>query len=90
MLGTIPDDCPLQKESEVNVKPSWDDAPEWANWLTYDKDGWYWWEDEPYIYKDIYLSENDSESPTKADFPIPENTTMEIYSKPESPKEVSK
>lgn len=29
-------------------KPSWDDAPEWANWLAMDADGtWFWFEDEP-------------------------------------------
>ncbi len=29
-------------------KPSWDQAPEWANYLAMDKDGeWYWFEDEP-------------------------------------------
>ena len=30
------------------MKPSWDDAPEWANWLAMDKDGcWWWYEKEP-------------------------------------------
>ena len=28
--------------------PSWDDAPEWANWLAMDENGdWYWYEYEP-------------------------------------------
>lgn len=31
------------------MKPSWDDAPEWANWLAMDGDGeWIWYKDEPY------------------------------------------
>lgn len=31
------------------MKPSWADAPEWANWLAMDEDGeWYWFENEPY------------------------------------------
>jgi len=25
------------------MKPSWDDAPEWANWLAQDEDGSWWW-----------------------------------------------
>lgn len=24
-------------------KPSWDDAPEWAQWLAQDQDGSWWW-----------------------------------------------
>lgn len=29
-------------------KPSWDDAPEWAQWLAQDGDGaWWWCEAEP-------------------------------------------
>jgi len=33
-------------------KPSWNDAPQWANWLAMDSDeGWYWYEDEPLIGK---------------------------------------
>ena len=30
------------------MKPSWSDAPEWANWLAKDESGeWYWYENEP-------------------------------------------
>lgn len=29
-------------------KPSWDDAPEWAQWMAQDENGeWYWYEREP-------------------------------------------
>lgn len=32
------------------MKPSWDDAPEWAQWLAMDDDGvWFWYEDRPYL-----------------------------------------
>ncbi len=31
------------------MKPSWDDAPEWAEWLAMDSDGgWYFHEVEPF------------------------------------------
>lgn len=30
------------------AKPSWDDAPEWANYLARDKNGqWFWYENKP-------------------------------------------
>ncbi|XTQ92600.1 hypothetical protein ACQR5W_11815 [Xanthomonas sacchari] len=30
-------------------KPSWDTAPEWANWLAMDEDGeWLWYELKPF------------------------------------------
>ena len=30
------------------MKPDWEDAPEWANWLAMDGDGyWEWYADEP-------------------------------------------
>lgn len=30
------------------MKPDWNDAPEWAEWLAMDADGQYWWfEKEP-------------------------------------------
>ncbi len=34
-------------------KPSWDTAPEWANWLAMDADGtWFWYEQEPQRFGD--------------------------------------
>ena len=30
------------------MKPSWNDAPEWANYLAMDSDGsWWWYAEEP-------------------------------------------
>ena len=32
----------------AHIKPSWDDAPEWAKWLALDADAeWFWYETEP-------------------------------------------
>ena len=42
------------------MKPSWDEAPEWANWLAMDEDGsWGWFEVEPKVsaYFDMWDSE---------------------------------
>lgn len=31
-------------------KPSWESAPDWANWLAMDSNGvWFWYENEPHI-----------------------------------------
>lgn len=33
---------------DVGIKPAWDEAPEWANWLAMDCDGWWiWYKNEP-------------------------------------------
>ena len=88
MCGLIPDECQLNILVEETQIPSWDDAPHWANWLTYDQDDWYWWQDMPDFYDGVYIPKKDSDSPLKADFPIPENTTSAIYSRPQ--KEVKK
>lgn len=32
------------------MKPDWKNAPEWANWLAEDANGfWYWYADQPWI-----------------------------------------
>ncbi len=37
-------------EGSFEVKPSWKDAPEWANYLARDLDGtWVWFEDKPTV-----------------------------------------
>jgi hypothetical protein len=41
-------------------KPTWDEAPEWANWLARDEDGtWGWFENEPRIrFNDGWYSDS--------------------------------
>ena len=90
MCGTIPDECPLDtllEESKLQTTPSWDNAPEWANWLTYDKDGWYWWDAKPDLYEDVYLMHSNGIEMSSADHPVPEKVTREIYSRPQEVKE---
>jgi hypothetical protein len=37
------------------MKPSWNDAPEWANYLAMDEDGlWCWHEEKPDKKKDCF------------------------------------
>lgn len=38
-------------------KPSWKDAPKWANFLAMDQDGtWFWYENEPLRMDNEWLS----------------------------------
>lgn len=34
----------------MSTTPRWKDAPSWANWLTCDVDGWWWFEKEPVLH----------------------------------------
>lgn len=39
------------------MKPSWKDAPKWANYLAMDDDGrWYWYETKPMISSGAWYS----------------------------------
>ena len=39
------------------MKPSWDEAPEWANYLAMDKNGqWFWFMEEPYDTSSFWMS----------------------------------
>lgn len=32
------------------MKPDWKDAPDWANWIAMDRDGWWtWFASKPYL-----------------------------------------
>jgi hypothetical protein len=42
------------------MKPSWNDCPEWANYLAKDASGmWFWHEEKPYISGQEWVSEGD-------------------------------
>lgn len=44
------------------MKPSWNDAPEWAQYLAADKDGeWYWYEREPEPGQTAFIPESFTE-----------------------------
>lgn len=53
------------------MKPSWDDAPEWANWLAMDGDGrWVWYDNKPFFdeaydsWQQTFDEENNAEYET--------------------------
>ena len=40
----------LEQLKSSQLKPNWDDAPDWANWLAQDKNGvWTWFENKPLV-----------------------------------------
>ena len=40
----------LARRAELQNKPSWDDAPEWGEWLAQDGDGeWFWYVSKPFV-----------------------------------------
>lgn len=40
------------------MKPDWKDAPEWAQWLAMDSDGyWYWYSHEPYVITEGWVND---------------------------------
>lgn len=41
------------RRAELIKKPSWDDAPEWAEWLAQDYDGDWWWYECPIEVDDL-------------------------------------
>lgn len=50
VIGMITKDQWLSRRTELQNKPNWADAPEWAGWLAQDEDGqWYWYCSEPFV-----------------------------------------
>jgi hypothetical protein len=51
-VGKIKVHHPPSERERLQNKPSWNEAPEWAEWLAQDYDGeWFWFIDRPVIYK---------------------------------------
>jgi hypothetical protein len=51
-VGDIKVHHPPSERERLQNKPSWNEAPEWAEWLAQDSDGeWFWFIDRPVIYK---------------------------------------
>ena len=53
----------------LKSKPSWDDAPEWANFLAMDSSGkWYWYENKPHEAGDKFFSPEGIFEPAKPNY----------------------
>lgn len=76
----------------MNMKPSWDDAPEWAQWLAMDEDGrWWWYEEKPLPQKDYFywLGGKMEESLPVLDRSMPWDESLEKRKSP-SPMNIDK
>lgn len=48
LASKVADICDLKSVIYSGLKPSWSEAPSWANWLAMDKNGiWAWYEAKP-------------------------------------------
>ncbi len=58
----------------MNMKPSWDDAPEWAQWLAMDESGrWWWYEKRPVRKEEYWLGDDFDNGDMEEAFP---NTSL--------------
>ena len=49
----------MKPDWKLGMKPDWEDAPEWAQYLTQDRDGtWGWWEKKPEYDDGDWWAEN--------------------------------
>ena len=71
----------------MNMKPSWDDAPEWAQWLAMDEDGrWWWYEEKPVLQTNYFywLGSKMEESLPVLDRSMPWDKSLEKRKSPSS------
>ncbi|MFC7091932.1 hypothetical protein ACFQH5_20530, partial [Halomonas salifodinae] len=62
--GRVNEKMWLQRRAELINKPSWDDAPEWAEWLAQDEDGsWWFFNGRPKLAADFWYHGDHKEDP---------------------------
>lgn len=63
----------IQRRAELQNKPSWDDAPGWANWLCQRDDGmWFWCVEEPRASEDGWETRHEARAAYPSGDQIPE------------------
>jgi hypothetical protein len=64
----------LARRAELQNKPSWKDAPEWANWLCQRDDGmWFWCIEEPRVSEDGWETRHEARAAHPSGNQVPEN-----------------
>lgn len=64
------------------MKPDWKDAPDWANWLSMDSDGaWWWHENEPHINEYGFWDVEDDAGEKTSAYPYNWKKTLEARPK---------
>ena len=67
----------------MNMKPSWDDAPEWAQWLAMDSGGdWYWYENLPTLLNYIWSNVGDDDSRYEVAFRVIQHWRNSLEERP--------
>ncbi|WP_323063494.1 hypothetical protein [Aeromonas jandaei] len=63
----------IERRSKMQNKPSWDDAPGWANWLCQRDDGmWFWCVEEPRASEDGWETRHEARAAYPSGDQIPE------------------
>ncbi|HHQ4476847.1 TPA: hypothetical protein ACSPZR_001589 [Aeromonas veronii] len=64
----------LSRRAELQNKPSWNDAPEWANWLCQRDDGmWFWCIEEPGVSESGWETRHEARAAYPSGDQIPEH-----------------
>ncbi|BEE05674.1 hypothetical protein [Aeromonas veronii] len=64
----------IQRRAELQNKPSWADAPEWANWLCQRDDGmWFWCIEEPRVSESGWETRHEARAAYPSGDQIPEH-----------------
>ena len=62
----------------MTMKPSWDDTPEWANWLAMDSsNSWYWYEEKPIKDREYWFNKHGSKTERAEDDDIEWDKSLE-------------
>ncbi|HDZ8980329.1 TPA: hypothetical protein RUY06_002225 [Aeromonas veronii] len=64
----------IERRSKMQNKPSWDDAPGWANWLCQRDDGmWFWCVEEPRVSENGWETRHEARATYPSGDQIPEH-----------------
>lgn len=68
--------------------PDWKDSPRWANWLTQDKNGeWFWWELEPKYFDEVWWNSGGEYTWARRTLCVYKDSSLALYERPPQHRE---